>query len=289
MYDAEPEYPAFYSAADSQSAAAQSTFLRLRMTQLVLGVTAAVGGAFTWVARGADWFGVIAVVCFSVAAVIQGVILKSRPERSWYEGRAAAESAKSLTWRYAVRGDPFASSDPESDRAFISRIRKLTADLNTLEIPSSEGSQITAWMRSTRESDLEDRMSEYRQRRIKDQQSWYSRRSNDHRRRAVLLGRLALLSQTVGIVLGVLKAAGATSNDLLGICVAVATSLVAWSQTRQHESNARAYAIASHELASIDALLSYVATDDDWARFVDEAEEAISREHTLWRASALEI
>jgi hypothetical protein len=38
-------------------------------------------------------------------------------------------------------------------------------------------------------------------------------------------------------------------------------------------------------LSSIRSLIRWQETEADWSNFVDEAETAISREHTLWRAN----
>lgn len=54
---------------------------------------------------------------------------------------------------------------------------------------------------------------------------------------------------------------------------------------KQHESLATAYALASSELRSIADLLHGVEKEEEWAKFIDEAEGAISREHTMWRAA----
>jgi conflict system pore-forming effector with SLATT domain len=43
--------------------------------------------------------------------------------------------------------------------------------------------------------------------------------------------------------------------------------------------------VASQELSTISGQVDLTTTEEDWAHFVDQAEEAISREHTLWRAS----
>jgi len=47
----------------------------------------------------------------------------------------------------------------------------------------------------------------------------------------------------------------------------------------------RAYAFAGNELSLARARLVGVTTQADWAREAADAEEAISREHTMWRAS----
>jgi hypothetical protein len=46
-----------------------------------------------------------------------------------------------------------------------------------------------------------------------------------------------------------------------------------------------AYSLTSQELAAVRSDWDADRTEEEWAEFVDEAEEAISRKHTLWRAS----
>ena len=60
--------------------------------------------------------------------------------------------------------------------------------------------------------------------------------------------------------------------------------VMAWIEAKQHRNLATAYGIASQELASIASELPTLNSEDGWADFVAKAEEAISREHTLWRA-----
>ena len=60
---------------------------------------------------------------------------------------------------------------------------------------------------------------------------------------------------------------------------------MAWIEAKQHRNLATAYGIASQELASIETELPTKNSEEGWAAFVGQAEEAISREHTLWRAS----
>jgi hypothetical protein len=38
-------------------------------------------------------------------------------------------------------------------------------------------------------------------------------------------------------------------------------------------------------MSSICSLIGWQETEQDWSQFVDEAETAISREQTLWRAN----
>ena len=82
-----------------------------------------------------------------------------------------------------------------------------------------------------------------------------------------------------------LKATGVLRVDLLGLASAVVAGGAAWVQAKQHQTLATAYAVTSQELSTISGQVDWASTEQEWAHFVDQAEEAISREHTLWRAS----
>jgi hypothetical protein len=56
-------------------------------------------------------------------------------------------------------------------------------------------------------------------------------------------------------------------------------------QTKQYRALATAYGITALELASVRTKVQWQQNDNDWAKFVNDAEEAFSREHTLWKAS----
>ena len=61
--------------------------------------------------------------------------------------------------------------------------------------------------------------------------------------------------------------------------------MTAWLQTKQHQTLATAYTVTALELASVRSKIAYQNNEADWAKFVSDAEEAFSREHTLWKAS----
>jgi len=150
---------------------------------------------------------------------------------------------------------------------------------------SAAADQITPGLRRLRGLALEERRELYRDERIGGQQAWYARSALRHERRATQWS-LALTSlEALGLTGGVLKATGVLGVDLLGLAGAVVAAGAAWVHAKQHQSLANAYAVASQELAAISGQVGWAASEQEWAHFVDQAEEAISREHTLWRAS----
>src|SRR5882672_7193854 len=100
------DLPPLYHAADATSMEAQEEFLLAIRIRLFGVMAAAFFGLFTWKFSSSpvDWSGVLAASCFAMALVVEGFLYRSKPERTWYEGRAAAESVKTLSWRYAVGG-----------------------------------------------------------------------------------------------------------------------------------------------------------------------------------------
>jgi hypothetical protein len=61
--------------------------------------------------------------------------------------------------------------------------------------------------------------------------------------------------------------------------------VTAWVQAKQYQNLATAYGVTSQELSSVASEVATLTDEALWARFVREAEQTISREHTLWRAS----
>jgi len=140
-------------------------------------------------------------------------------------------------------------------------------------------------MRELRSESLEARQAAYRQGRVANQQTWYAQRAQSNRRRADSWNLTLLVAEASAAVGAVLKAAGIVDIDLLGISGAVIAGATAWLQTKQHEMLATQYTVASLELAAIAELMPVSGGDPEWAEFVDQAEEAISREHIMWKAS----
>ena len=113
---------------------------------------------------------------------------------------------------------------------------------------------------------------------------WYRAKAKLNARNQIRFLLITIVLEFVGVLGAVLRIADVVDVDLLGVIAAVAAGAASWAQTRQYGQLSRAYAVAANELAIIEAQAK-VQPEDRWSRFVDEAEEAISREHTLWRAS----
>lgn len=287
----ENDLPALYRVADRSSLEAQQWFLRATVFRLTALLGAAFFGLFEWTHERSptDWAGVIAAICFFAALLVEIYLLKGKPERTWYEGRAAAESVKTLTWRYMMRADPFSVEEPlsEVDGRFLHRLSDVLGALKDIDLVTGQvvGEQISPTMRTIRASSLERRMSTYESSRVCEQQEWYMRKACWNRDRAVRWTQAMLSIEAAGIVAALLKAVGTIRGDVLGLVGAIVAAMTAWLQTKQHRTLAAAYGVTALELASVRSRIPHQRTEAEWAKFVSDAEEAFSREHTLWKAS----
>jgi hypothetical protein len=286
--DGPADFPALYRSADRESERAQRSYLRSLRVRLGALLIAAFGGALTFTtAGGFQVGGGLAFLAFACALGAELFLATTSPLTTWYEGRAAAESAKTLAWRYMVRAEPFEVDAPDVDKQFLAQTYSLLQDLRSISLGTAEPSahQITDKMRQVRALDFNQRRQIYLTDRIADQQRWYSEKArwNDRRARGWVL--VSIVLETAGLIGGALTAFGWISFDLLGFLAAAAGGAAAWIEAKQHRNLATAYGIASQELASIATELPKLDSEERWAAFVGQAEEAISREHTLWRAS----
>lgn len=279
--------PALFKATDFTSLKGQRQYLLAVRLRLVLLVAASAAGSITVSTRGVNWLGFVGAAAFIVAAIVEVFLMRDRPDRRWYEGRAAAESVKTLAWRYAVAAAPFrldSTTPQETDEQFVERVEEVLDSLDELSFHGDGADQISRAMREARGAPLAVRKAVYAADRIKAEFDWYAERSAWNDRRAQQLTVVIVLFEVLGALGGLLHAVGADVN-LLGVAAAAAAALAAWLQTRQHQTLAQAYAVAAQELSSIHSLIRWQETESTWSDFVEDAESAISREHTLWRAS----
>lgn len=284
--------PALFQAADQASLRGQRYFVRASGLRLLLLVIAAVTAVATWHVGKArlDIMTLVTATVFVATASVELYLLAEQPERAWYDGRALAESAKTLTWRYAVGGDPFPKgSDPASEqeaaRRFRQRLEGLLQDAPQTSIEATVAPTISHQLQTLRSSSFEERVRVYLAGRIDDQQHWYTSKAQSCRQRSHRWRVALLLAESCGVTAALLRGFEVFSFDLAGIIAAAVGSGAAWLAAKQYNSLARAYAFAANELALARARIEGVRDDHTWAAEVANAESAISREHTMWRAS----
>jgi hypothetical protein len=280
-------YPALYHAADDSALDAEHGFLRLTRIRLCAAVLAAVFAASAIWSWSDTAFHIVAAVLFLLALGVEVWLLQDRPEANWYDARALAESTKTLAWRYAVCGYPFprAMHRRDADKEFAGRVAGLLEDAPDIDFGAAAGPSVTEKMKELRAMPLAVRGERYLRDRIGDQQRWYAKRAESHHARGQAWRVVLIIAEVLGF-------AGAFANvvthykfDGSSIVSALIGASVAWLAVKQHDTTSRAYVFASHELACAATRLQTVEGEAEWAIEVANAERAISREHTMWRAA----
>lgn len=284
--------PATFRTADEASLRGQARTVRAIKGSLLFIVGAAALGAMSHIdlIGGLNFYALFAGAAFVVSLTLTTGLERSRSQERWFAGRAVAESARSLAWRYAAGGDPFPLSDREADVAFEEQIAEARTRAHGL-FSHGDGADITDPMRAARALPLPQRQQRYLEDRIDDQIGWYSAKSATNGRKAERWRRASGFANGVGIAAALAQFFELIDFDVLGFAAAAAGAATAWTQTRQHVVLQAAYADAAIDLANARRRLERPMSEPEWAEEVGTAEEAISREHTMWiaRSSSVEL
>lgn len=280
------DMPGFWRDADTASLAGQRWALRYSRARLFGVLGAALGGALTWTMGKIDLAAIIIAVGFLTALASELATWVHQPERDWYSGRALAESAKTLAWRYAVAAEPFPEEMPEAEARSIlrRRLEEVSAEARDRVTIRSANSVVTPKMTELRMSAFLQRKDAYIAGRTEDQQRWYARKAIANRKTATVWRVALIVCEVIALVLASLRVFGGWTIDFAGLLGALIAAGAAWTALKQYSPLASAYSTAASELAIQTDRLSEL-NETEWASAVADAEEAISREHTLWLAS----
>lgn len=217
-----------------------------------------------------------------------------KPEKIWYESRALAESANTLTWRFIMGAKPFdfhqTKENVESN--FINELKELWKlnKMNDKKIDKTlrEDSQITEWMQNIRRSDFEIKKDHYLQLRIEDQLNWYEKKKEFNKKRARSFSIGSFVAYVAAIIIACLQITGTalpqwSSEPILML----AAGLVGWTQAKRYSELASSYALTSREISDIKDDIDKI-TKEQFSNFVNNSERAFSREHTQWTARRLD-
>lgn len=288
--------PAVHLAADRTAMDSQSEYLHWKRARLAFVIIAAIAGAWAAAAdKPAGWhkaLAAIAVASFVLAFTAEILLLTRRPEELWYHCRAIAESSRTLAWRYAMRADPFTAGETEAEAD--TRMNQRLQDLLTKspiagKLPAATGENITEPMHTLRRAALGERKQAYLSGRVVDQINWYAQKAKDNRKGANLWRSLLILFELAGALWAILILADVTTVVLDGVLATLVAAAGAWLEVKQFESLADAYNLTAVELGFVRDAAQQVTDEAGWSVYVNSAEQAISREHTMWLARRVNL
>lgn len=278
--------PDLWRAADQRSGRGQRRTRVLVAGRISGAVLAAAGGAISLGDAGSQITPWIIAAGFTLAAVCELLGLTLRPEAAWYDCRALAESVKSASWRYAVGSDPFPCSmdGDEAARLYVRRCSESIDGLRRVDRAGWPRAAVTTQMQELRASAFEVRRRAYISSRTEVQRAWYSRKASWNRHWALGLRCALLAGEGAAVVWAVTRISTGWPSDVAGLMGALIAAGAAWLGFRQYDDRSAAYALADRELQrQLDELPH--ASEVRWSKVAAAAEEAISREHSMWVSS----
>ncbi|WP_170304887.1 DUF4231 domain-containing protein [Kitasatospora viridis] len=282
--------PEPYQTADRASVDAQRQTLRWYRGMILMLVVAAAVGAVAGAGSGAA--PLVSVAAFLFGGFFWFRLRAGNPQARWFEARAAAESLKTLAWKYTVRARPFGgpADSAELDEDYRGQVAEV---LRTFEgsgvLPAGAAPEITEGMRELRTGDLTARRMLYLRLRVEGQRTWYLAKANAAESQAASWGLGTVALMILGGAAAVAQAAGAIHTSLFGVCAAAAAAIIAWTQLKQLRPVVSAYRLAAKELDAVWAKITTLDLTDPqaeeaWVRLAGDVEDAVAREHTSWRS-----
>jgi hypothetical protein len=286
------EFTSYFQAADKSSIKAQSYYINIVRIDLVAMIIASAISIYNYTDANSKFYVYSISFVLLLLSLILTVILKSKKyEDTWYQSRALAESAKTLTWRFVTCSEYFEENIEEIivKERFISRIKQIYNEYNelskTLDPTILTLPIINSKMLELRKLDINSRKEYYIKNRVTSQKNWYSKKASFNYLRYNLWFSIIIACQAIALISVVFLIKYPTNNiNLMGLFTTIASSAISWLQLKQHQNLKQAYTIAAQELNIIETLSDKVITSEDLSKFVLDSENAISREHTLWMA-----
>ena len=279
-------YPALFTSSDNYSIKAQDNFKNLNKWTLIALVVATVFSSVTQ----ENWAIWTSTALILVSAILSTLMLVLKFEKGWYEGRAVAESIKTLCWKFMTGARPF-SIDLNETRAqnlLIDNFKKVIGhrkDFFTL-IGSdfAENEQLPVELMNIRKLSKDERIGIYKTQRLEKQKKWYTDKTTENKKWTKISFAIIIVAQVLAVISLVLKIKFEFEFSIAPILVTISTAYIAWLQLRRYQELSQSYLITATELSLIKSKINQVETESDFSEFVDDSETAISREHTLWLA-----
>ena len=288
----EKDFPGLYQASDAASLKAQKSYKGIIAYDLISMIIASALAIYNYQdAEPKLWVYFISGIFLLVSFTLTLIIRAKKFEDTWYQGRALAESCKTLTWRFITCAESFEvhlEKEIVKDK-FISRLKEFSnefKDLNeSLNAKTIVLPVITEKMWEVRNLNTLERKDFYIQNRINDQKDWYANKAEFNKKKYSNWFLVIIISQLIAILSIAFLIKFPDSNwNLVGFFTTISASALSWLQLKQHQELKQAYTTAAQELNFIQASFGNVNSDNELAEFVLDSENAISREHTLWLA-----
>lgn len=281
------ELPGLYQSANEASLEAQGHYFNGLKWYLILLVIAAL---ISYI-RPNDTIG--ALLSASLFLVTLGILIfirVKRPDDIWYNGRAVAESVKTISWRWMMRAEPYEDCENIEivSKSFISDLKAILDQNRSLSHAIQSGvavnDPISKKMKAIRDLPVSDRLAIYVESRIQEQANWYWLKSGFNKRRAKQWFWVSVALHSIAIMMLLYRIKDPSLSLPVEVIATAAGAAITWLQAKKHNELNSAYALTAHEIVLLKGESASVKNEIQLSEYVVNSESAFSREHTQWVA-----
>ena len=284
-------YPSLYRSADRASLSAQRRHLRLQKWHIGCLIFGSVGAAFSTSTPivAVTWAYVVLAIVLAVGIILTWVSRVRRDDKVWYDCRAIAESTKTVAWRFMMRAAPF-KDDSTAKVLFIDQLRRIrkarpSTPINWAYNRNADFQSITSFMVCVRQKPAKEHQELYLESRLRDQKMWYLNKIKVNSAKENRWFWAVVVLQILAVSFAIIRAcsAGLPVNPL-PLLLTLTACAIAWSQLKRYSELAQSYSVAVQELGDQEAIALDIEQEDAFLTLVEQVEETVSREHTMWCA-----
>jgi len=282
----ETDYPGLYQAADRKSITSQQTYYKGLSFYLIFLI---LGTIITLFLDDSKFYAILAAFSFLASLFLSTLMLFRRFDKTWYSARAVAESVKTRSWRYMMKSEPYGITDKEAKQAFLKDIREILdqnkAVTGELCDESATHNAISLKMEQIRAMTLEDRIAYYKSSRVEEQRDWYSKKAIINKRQGFKWVISLTCCNILAVLCVLLRMANPSWSYIPTALFAVAAAcIVSWMQSKRFSELSTSYSLTAHEISIILSQIDLITNEEMFSDFVNDTENAFSREHTQWIA-----
>ncbi len=285
-------YPLLFQVADKGSITAQRYYLRLVRLEFFVLILATIFSSLRldqqiWT----NIFSVIIPISLLIALIARVLTELIGFDKKWFGCRAIAESVKSVTWRYITQAKPYnGQSDSEKiDREFLKDLKEIRDSqiegAKKLGKQAVSGNDVTQHMRSLRSKTFNERKSYYNKERVLNQKEWYRTKANaNERNRSISFWSSVVLEISAVILAFLFLNIPSLPINPIAILIIIVATIIVWTQIKKHRELSQSYALVVQELGQISSMYVHVHNEEKLSDYVQNVEDVISKEHTMWLA-----
>jgi hypothetical protein len=285
------DYPSLFQGADAASVLAQKTYFVLQQIYLGSLIVGGIIGMFASLCSGSGfvWMYTTMAIVFAIGFLVLWIGRSRRDDQAWFDCRAVAESVKTATWRFMMVAPPFLYDDT-ADQRFVAELQEILTSRPESQdhlagATADNYTAITNFMRQKRSRSFEDRKLFYVEQRLRKQKAWYSSKAHSNSHNGTVWFWVMVGFQAITVILAIIKVAVVRLEiNIVPFLTTCAATVAAWTQMKRHGELKKTYAITAQELAELEVIANDLTAETDFPQLVEQVEEAISREHTMWCA-----